>query len=200
MKNLSTILSLLAIAGVLSLGGIMVMQKNKTAVKDAPVAVSGGAMIAYVDIDTLEANYELLKKRGEDFKKKQAQMEAELQRSYAQMQNDAYEMQKKAQSNSLTQAEYEAANKKLMQMQQTLESRKQSLTEQLVKEQEEFNGDLKKRLNAYLAEYNKTHKYDFILSYSGSGSAILFAGKAHNITDDVVKGLNEAAKTETEKK
>jgi outer membrane protein len=157
-------------------------------------------MIAYVDIDTLEANYELLKKRGEDFKKKQAQMEAELQRSYAQMQNDAYEMQKKAQSNSLTQAEYEAANKKLMQMQQTLESRKQSLTEQLVKEQEEFNGDLKKRLNAYLAEYNKTHKYDFILSYSGSGSAILYAGKAHNITDDVVKGLNEAAKTETEKK
>ena len=109
-------------------------------------------------------------------------------------------MQKKAQSNSLTQAEYEAANKKLMQMQQTLESRKQSLTEQLVKEQEEFNGDLKKRLNAYLAEYNKTHKYDFILSYSGSGSAILYAGKAHNITDDVVKGLNEAAKTETEKK
>jgi outer membrane protein len=200
MKNLSTILSLLAIAGVLSLGGIMVMQKNKTVVKEAPVAVSGGAMIAYVDIDTLEANYELLKKRGEDFKKKQAQMEAELQRSYAQMQNDAYEMQKKAQSNSLTQAEYEAANKKLMQMQQTLESRKQSLTEQLVKEQEEFNGDLKKRLNAYLAEYNKTHKYDFILSYSGSGSAILYAGKAHNITDDVVKGLNEAAKTETEKK
>ncbi len=200
MKNVSTILSLLAIAGVLSLGGIMVMQKNKTTVKEAPVAVSGGAMIAYVDIDTLEANYELLKKRGEDFKKKQAQMEAELQRSYAQMQNDAYEMQKKAQSNSLTQAEYEAANKKLMQMQQTLESRKQSLTEQLVKEQEEFNGDLKKRLNAYLAEYNKTHKYDFILSYSGSGSAILYAGKAHNITDDVVKGLNAASKTETEKK
>jgi outer membrane protein len=200
MKNLSTILSLLAIAGVLSLGGIMVMQKNKTVVKEAPVAVSGGAMIAYVDIDTLEAKYDLLKKRGEDFKKKQAQMEAELQRSYAQMQNDAYEMQKKAQSNSLTQAEYESANKKLMQMQQTLESRKQSLTEQLMKEQEEFNSDLKKRLNSYLAEYNKTHKFDFILSYSGSGSAILYAGKAHNITDDVVQGLNEAANAEAEKK
>jgi len=195
MKNLSTILSLLSLAGVLALAGMYMSDKNK--VKEPEKPVSNGSNIAYVDIDTLEANYELLKTRGEDFKKRQTQMENELQRSYTQLQNDAYEIQKKAQSNSLTQAEYEAANKRLMQMQQTLESRKQSLTEQLMKEQDEFNTDLKKRLNNFLSEYNKSHNYDFILSYSGSGSAILYAGKARNITNEVVKGLNDAAVKET---
>ncbi|GAA4466100.1 hypothetical protein GCM10023093_19560 [Nemorincola caseinilytica] len=200
MKNLATILSVLSFIGVLALAGMHFSQKEKPAKETAPVATTGGSNIAYVDIDSLEAKYDLLKTRSEDFKKRQAQMENELQRSYAQMQNDAYEIQKKAQSNSLTQTEYEAANKRLMQMQQTLESRKQSLTEQLMKEQEEFNTDLKKRLNAYLAEYNKTHHYDFIMSYAGSGSSILYAGAAHNITDDVVNGLNEAAKKEAQKK
>lgn len=197
MKNLATVLSILSFVGVLALGGIYLSNKDKAAPVAAPVTTSGGANIAYVDIDSLESKYELLKKKSEDFKTRQSQMEAELQRSYNQMQNDAYEIQKKAQSNSLTQAEYEAANKKLMQMQQTLESRKQSLTEQLMKEQEEFNSDLKKRLNAYLAEYNKTHHYDFIMSYSGNGSSILYAGTSHNITEEVVKGLNEAAAKET---
>lgn len=198
MKNLATVLSILSFIGVLALGGMYFAGKKDTP-PPAPTA-AGGANIAYVDIDTLESKYELLKKKSEDFKNRQTQMENELQRSYSQMQNDAYEIQKKAQSNSLTQAEYEAANKRLMQMQQTLESRKQSLTEQLMKEQEEFNADLKKRLNSYLAEYNKTHHYDFIMSYSGNGSSILYAATAHNITEEVVKGLNEAAAKEGEKK
>lgn len=200
MKNLAAVLSILSFIGVLALGAMHFSQKEKPGKEIVP-ATTGGAIIAYVDIDTLESKYELLKTKGEDFKKRQAQMENELQRSYAQLQNDAYETQKKAQANQMTQAEYEAANKRLMQMQQTLESRKQSLTEQLMKEQEEFNADLKKRLNAYIAEYNKDHHYDLILSYAGTGSSILYAGaNARNITADVVKGLNEAAGKDAEKK
>jgi len=201
MKNLATVLSILSFIGVLVLGAMHFSQKETPAKIVAPVTASGGTTIAYVDIDTLESKYELLKTKSEDFKKRQGQMENELQRNYAQLQNDAYEIQKKAQSNSLTQTEYDAANKRLMQMQQSLESRKQSLTEQLMKEQEEFNADLKKRLNAYIAEYNKTHHFDLILSYAGTGSAILYTGNnARNITEDVIKGLNEAAQKDGAKK
>jgi outer membrane protein len=203
MKNLALVLSSLSFIGVLALGGMYLSGKN-TSVKEvataAPVHTAGGANIAYVDIDSLEAKYVLLKTKREDFKRRQGQMENELQRSYGQLQSDANEVQKKAQSNTLTQAEYEAAQKRLMQMQQTLESRKQSLTEQLMKEQEDFNTDLKKRLDAFLAEYNKTHQYDFIMSYSGSGAAILYANHARDITNDVVDGMNNSAKSEENKK
>ncbi|MCF8450514.1 MAG: OmpH family outer membrane protein [Taibaiella sp.] len=203
MKNLALVLSSLSFIGVLALGGMYLSGKNtsgKEAVIAAPVRTAGGANIAYVDIDSLEAKYVLLKTKREDFKRRQGQMENELQRSYGQLQSDANEVQKKAQSNTLTQAEYEAAQKRLMQMQQTLESRKQSLTEQLMKEQEDFNTDLKKRLDAFLAEYNKTQQYDFIMSYSGSGAAILYANHARDITNDVVDGMNNRAKSEENKK
>ncbi len=199
MKNLSLILSALALIGVLALLGMQFSHKD-TAATTAPVRTTGGANIAYVDIDSLEAKYELLKSKREDFKNRQAQMENELQRSYGQMQSDANEIQKKAQANALTQAEYEGAQKRLMQMQQTLESRKQSLTEQLMKEQEEFNTDLKKRLDAFLTEYNKTHHYDFIMSYSSAGSSLLYANNALDITTDVVAGMNASTKSEGNKK
>jgi Skp family chaperone for outer membrane proteins len=99
------------------------MQKGGEKQVSAPAAVhaTGGATIAYVNIDSLESKYELLKSKREEFRRKQAQMESELQRSYGQMQNDANEVQKKMQANTLTQSEYEAAQKRLMQMQQTLD-------------------------------------------------------------------------------
>lgn len=195
MKNLSLVLSVVALLGV---GAMFVMQKNNGTKEPAPVAVrtTGGANIAYVNIDSLESNYVLLKTKREEFRRKQEQMNSELQRSYGQMQNDANEVQKKMQANTLTQSEYEAAQKRLMQMQQTLESRKESLGQQLMKEQEDFNADLKKRLDSFLAEYNKTHQYDFIMSYSGSGSAILYSNPAHDITKEVVAGMNAGVKSE----
>ncbi len=172
--------------------------KNKPVTGSIPVAtVAGGAnKIAYVNTDTLEAKYEVLKAKREDFKRRQDQMESELQRSYQQMQTDAQEVQKKAEANTLTQAEYEAAQKRLYQMQKSLESRKQSLTDQLMKDQDEFNRDLKTKLDAFLEEYNKTKNYDYILSYSYTGSPLLYVNKQLDITKDVVDGMNAAAKDE----
>lgn len=190
MKNLSTVLSVIALIGVIILSGI-VMSKNKNP-QALPASTTGAApvaKIAYVDIDSLEAHYEFLKSRKEEFKARQSQMETELQRSYQQMENDAAEVRKKAQANTLTQPEYESAQKRLIQMQQSLEARKQALTDQLLKDQDTFNKDLKAKLDSFLADYNKDKHYDFILSYAGSG-VILYANKQLNITNEVIKGMN----------
>jgi len=164
------------------------------------VVAGAGSKIAYVNLDTLEAKYELLKAKREDFKHRQEQMESELQRSYQQMQSDAEEVQKKAEANTLTQTEYETAQKRLYQMQKSLESRKQSLTEQLMKDQDDFNKDLKTRLDAFLEEFNKTKNYDYILSYSYSGSSLLYVNKQLDITKDVVDGMNAMAAKDDSKK
>jgi outer membrane protein len=151
--------------------------------------VNGEGRIAYVNIDTLEAHYEYLKNKKDQFKKRQQDVDAELQRSAQQIQNDYMNVQKKAQNNTLTQSEYEAAEKRLTQMQQSLETRKQVLTEQLLKEQDDFNKDLQQRLDKFLEGYNKDKHYDYILSYSQGGS-ILFTNKDLDITNDVIKGMN----------
>ena len=197
MKNASVIISSLALIGVLVLFG-MKFSGGKTDAKDHAAAGADGqstvgmSHIAYVDIDTLEENYTYLKKKKEEFKKRQASMKEELQRSAQQLQNDIANVQRKAQAGTLTQAEYEAAEKRVGQMQQSLANREQALTERLLKEQDEFNDQLKEKLDNFLREYNKDKEYDFILSYTKSGS-ILYANEALDITKDVIAGMNNLA-------
>jgi outer membrane protein len=102
----------------------------------------------------------------------------------------------------MTEAEQQSIGKRLMQMEQSLKTREESLTVQLMKEQEEFNTKLQQQLDKIIGDYNKDGKYDYILSYTKSGS-IMYANKALDITEDIVKAMNEDSKNlqaETEKK
>lgn len=200
MKNAAFIFCSFSLICALILG-CNPKQNNSASTGTVTAAPSGGSgKLAYVNIDTLEAKYELLKTKREEFKKRQGEMENELQLSYSEMQNDANEVQKKAQANTLTQSEYEAAQKRLMQMQKSLETRKQSLTDQLMKEQDDFNKDLKTRLDAFIDGYNKDKHYDFIFTYTSAGSSLLYVNKALDITKDVVDGMNASSKSDDNKK
>lgn len=198
MKNIALILSSLALVGVIVLFGMQMSGNKNKGGSSVPSSghstpAGGTGRIAYVDIDTLEANYEYLKSKKEEFVKRQEGMKAELERSAQQMQADVANIQRKAQAGTMTQTEYQAAEKRVMQMQQSLQAREAALTKQLMNDQEQFNKDLESRLDAYLEEFNKDRHYDYILSYSRSGS-ILYANKELNITDEVIKGMNEMSK------
>ena len=118
-------------------------------------------------------------------------MSGELQRSQKQFENDYIAAQRKVAAGTMTEAEAQTTTKKLGQMQESLKAREAALTEQLMKEQDEFNKDLKNRLDNFLKEYNKNKGYDYILSYSRDMNIILLANDALDITNDVVKGMND---------
>ena len=193
MKNVSVILSSIALVGVLVLFAMQMSGKKNASAgashSSSETHVAGSGRIAYVDIDSLEANYTYLKNKKEEFTIRQNSMKAELQNSAEQMQRDYANVQKKAQAGTLTQAEYQSAEKRLGQMQQSLQTREAALTEQLLKAQDEFNKELQSRLDKFLEEYNKDKHYDYILSYTRSGS-ILYADKSLDITKDVIDGMN----------
>ena len=194
MKNSTFIIGCLIVCAV-------AVSCNTPHAKDvvaAPAPVTG--KFAYVNIDSFEAKYEVLKTKQDEFKKRQNEMDNELQRAYGEMQSDANEVQKKVQAGTLTEAEYNEAQKRLMQMQKSLESRRQSLTDELLKAKDDFNKDLKTRLDAFLDNYNKDKHFDFIFTYSNSGgSPLLYANKSLDITKDVVDGMNDAAKNDKSK-
>ena len=193
MKKFSIIAASVALAVAFSACNGGDKKKTETANKVEHTAGTGtiSVRIAYVNIDTLEANYSYLKQKTDEFTKRQAGMEAELERSMMQLQKDAAEFSKKAQAGTLTQSEGEAGQKRLLQMQETLEKRKNALTETLIKEQEAFNKDLHDRLDAFLKEYNADKRYDYILSYS-EGGAILYKDESLDITADVIDGMNNS--------
>lgn len=202
MKNLSTILSALALAGVIALFVMKTGGDKPKAVSTTPAGEATSTKIAYVNIDTLESKYEYLKEQRKKFEARQEGMKAELQRSAQQLQNDYAAAQRKAQAGTMTEAEQQSIGKRLMQMEQSLKTREESLTVQLMKEQEDFNTKLQQQLDKIIGNYNKDGKYDYILSYTKSGS-IMYANKALDITNDIVAAMNEDAKNlqaETEKK
>lgn len=194
MKNLSSVFSTLALIGVIVLFILHFSgnKKGSTAVTENKIPANTATMIAYVDIDSLESNSNYIKIKKDEFKKHQDAMNAELARAEQQMEADAADVQSKAQAGTLTKTDYEAAQKRLGQMQQSYVTRKQALTEQLLKEQDDFNKDLKARLDSFLVDYNKDKHYDYILSY-GAGGTVLYGNQALNITQDVIKGMNERA-------
>jgi outer membrane protein len=206
MKNLSTVLAALALLGVIVLfvlrGKDTKPASGSGSRRTTSSTVQGAApsgRIAFVDIDSLEAHYDYFKSKKEEFTRRQAAIESELQRSGAQLQQQAADFQRKAQSGGFaSQAEGEAAGRRIQQMEQSLETRRQTLASGLLKDQDAFNADLQKRLDAFLADYVKDKGYDYVLSYSKAGS-ILFANQSLNVTDDVIEGMNARLKEDNSK-
>jgi len=193
MKRVSLIISSVVLLGILVTHTSCKNDKSSGKTISSGSNSGNSSIIAYVDIDSFEANYKYLKDQRERFSTRQQAMQTELQRSAQQLQTDMQLAQQKAQSGNMTEAEGAATEKKLMQMQQSLQLREQSLTQQLLKEKDEFNNKLHKDLDDFLKEYNKDKKYDYILSYSSVGSQILFANPTFDITDDVIEGMNKRA-------
>jgi outer membrane protein len=192
MKNVSTILSVIALLGVIGLGIVQFSGKHQhTSDEGAPAAAAITTLkIAYVNLDSLQEHYDYWKKSQSDFQTRQQAAESELQRSLQQLQNDYAEVEKKANAQMLSKEEYEAAQKRLSQGQQSLETRRQTLTDQLAKEQETFNKSLRGRLDSFIEQYNKDKHYDYILSYIYSNSVFLHVNPQYDITNDIVKGMN----------
>jgi len=192
---------LFQVAAIACLSGSLLLtscgEKTTTTKSTAVTPIDANApntgKIAFVNLDTLESNYEYFKSKKIAFEKRQKGMQDEVERLARNFQSEVAAFQKKAQAGTLTQTEGEAAQKRLAGMQENLEKRQQSLGEQLMKEQEAFNLELQKRLDDFLVSYNKDKGYDYILSYLKGGN-ILYANSALDITADVIRGMNEADK------
>lgn len=192
MNRTLSILAGFALLGALSFAGCSPSGKTEHT-KSTVAAPAGGMRLAYVDIDSFEAQYVSLKKKKDEFKQQQQAMESELERSAQQMQADYTAVMRKQQAGTLTQSEGEAAEKRITQMQQSLETRRAAMTAQFQEKLESFNNDLHSDLDAFLTDYTKEHNFDYVLSYSRNNAQILYANKGLNITEDVIKGMNERA-------
>ncbi len=199
MKNLPLVFSSLALIGVFVLLGMKFtekkMPKQTFTMKDSTgkeILVSGGK-VGYVDIDTLESNYNYFKLKKAEFEVRQKNIDAELEKMASSLQNEYNTLQKQAQAGTLSQADGEAAQQRLMQRQQELELKRQNMGAKFLKDQEAFNKEIHDNLHAYIEKYNVERGYDYILSYSKDGS-ILFANKDLDLTQDIIKGMNSENK------
>ncbi len=158
-----------------------------------------GLKIAYVEIDSLMANYQLCKDYTEI-----GNMEAEnITRTLASKQRALEQhynsMQQKYESNGFTsQEELERAQASLQKEQQDLEELNTRLTNSFQEQQLAYSEEMRDSIQCFLKSYNKGKKYDFILAKAGDN--ILLANAKYDITKEVLKGLNKRYKATPEVK
>lgn len=152
----------------------------------------GELKIAYVNTDTLMAKYQYaidLKKRveqatnkQESFARQEEQFQADYQNylqtgeklSYAQQQEKEREL--KERYDKLMQQEKQYANS-MMQEQKNLQDESEKMTQTVYD---------------FIRDYNaQNHEYHLILARSFNSSPILYGDVRMDITDEIVKGLNE---------
>ena len=165
-------------------------------------AAAGEVKIAYVEVDSLMSQYQFCKDFTLVLQKKGNNARNTLTAKQKQLQTAAANFQQKLQNNGFASREQAASVQAAIQRQdQDLQELQNRLGSELDAETAKFNKSLRDSIQNFLKDYNKTKKYDLIISKAGDN--ILYADKKHDITQDVINGLNKRYKStlkEAEKK
>ena len=196
MKQFSPVLNiiLLVAVGVLYFLHFTGNKKPSVVAKTSPLVASASgavqaAVVAYVDMDSLNNSVPYIKEKKKELEAEQRQIQAEYEAAYRQLEADKNEFLKKG--NAITQQEAEEFQGKLMQRQQQVEAKKQSMGQNLASKGSTIMEDIQRKLKEFFSEYNKDKKFAYIFATGTGLDYILYKDDALDITDDIVKGLNE---------
>jgi outer membrane protein len=193
MKQFSTVLNIVLIAAVALLyyfyfSGTKKAGQAGNTVKHVDSCL-GTQVIAYIDLDSLNNNVDYIKHRKKELELEQSQIVSEYQAAYQQMEADRNNFIKRG--SAITQQEAEDFQEKLQQRQQLVESNRQVKGQKLAEKSAKTMDDMQTKLKAFLNEYNKDKKYSYILATGTGLDYLFFKDSTKNITQDVIKGLNE---------
>ena len=153
--------------------------------------------IAYVEIDTLMAQYQFCKDYTELANVEGENIQRTLTGKQRTLEQHAAAMQKKYESNGFTsQEELTRAQQSLQTEQQALQELSERLQASFMEEQAKYNEEMRDSIQQFLKLYNKTKKYDFIMAKAGDN--MLLANPKYDITNEVLKGLNKRYKIKPE--
>lgn len=147
--------------------------------------------IAYFEIDSVSEHFAMVKDVRSELDKRQDSMNNEMERLDKAYRDKMSEYQSKAAS--MSQMQSESATQDLLKMQDYIKNRKQELDQKYNDLVTRRMNNVKAKIEEFLKEYNKDDRYNYIISYEPG--LFYYKDPAFNITDDVVKGLNEMYKS-----
>jgi len=145
--------------------------------------------IAYFEMDSVEANYSMVKDVKAEIDAKDIEYNNSLNQLDQVYKNKFNEYAQK----NLTQEETEAAQNVLKQLGESLKNQKQDLDMKYNDFKMRKMLEVKKKIEEFIKEFNKTKNYSFIVT--DDTGLFYFKDSVYNITSEVIKGLNELYKS-----
>lgn len=143
---------------------------------------------AYIDTAKLIQDYAKFKDEDEKFKVKSQEMGRPLEAKLKAFQTEASGFQRNAQIKGMAWAQQKGAE--LQQREQELSMEQDALLRQIQTESDSIRTSIVKELKDYIKEYGKKEGYDYIYG-TGDAATILFAKDPYDITEKVLKQLND---------
>ena len=153
---------------------------------------SSSFRIAYFEMDSIENNFDMVKAVKAEIAKKDEEYNYGLGQLDYTYQKRLSEYQGKGPT--MTQADVEKAQADMHQLEQTLKGQKQDLDQKYQAFVMQRNLSVKKKIEDFLARYNKDRKYSYIVAYEQG--LFYYKDTAYNITNDLIRGLNLEYKSE----
>lgn len=210
MKNLSFIINgILAVAVTILFYQVHslknsgdVSSQNEVENKNPIIVTSASnladAKIAYINTDSINEHYAYIADFTKVLKSKKSVIESQMQTLTTRFQKDYESFQQSAQAGIASEADLMKQKSNLERQQQDI-ANKELQMQNLGIELEEKNIELNKNVKDFLAKYNNG-KFDYVLSYSDMMPTILLVNPKLDITNDILKGINQEYKNKKNKK
>lgn len=190
MKKLNLILNIVLLVAVAVLY-VLFFTENKAG-EDTPgiPASAKNAHIAYVNSDTIWTEYTFVNDQKQVLQAYQKNLETQYAGKMKAFENEYNSYIKRASAGLLTLDEQKKTEAQLGEKQKKLMEMEQQLGAQYADKELSVNRMIQDSIISYVKRFNRKHKFTYILAYA-KGGGILYANDSLDITQAVVKGLNE---------
>lgn len=145
--------------------------------------------MAYFEMDSIAANFDMVKEVKTELAKKEEENNAELDALSRKFQQRYMYFQNLARNGSLSQSQSDSASEEIKRMDDEIKARKAQLDQEYNNYMGQRQNDIKNKIEAFLKDYNKEHNFSYIVSYEQG--LFYYKDSVYNITSDVIKGLNQ---------
>ena len=153
------------------------------------IAVSSD--IAYIQIDSLVNQYDMFNDLRTDLQGKMERIQGDIERKGMALKKDYEDFGDRYRKGLMTSSQAEKTQQQLMQREQDFNAYTQQKNMELAEEEQVLYNRVLDALKTYLNKYNASGKYAMILTTSNATNVIMNGSKSLDITQDVLKGLNE---------
>lgn len=165
---------------------------GNAAAKDADSTAThvASSTVAYVNIDSLVANYDMYLDLRAEYETKAKKVESELTSKGRSFERDVNDFQEKVQKGLVTRAQAAEMEETLQRKQQGFIQNRDNIMREMAEEEQVMLNKIHYSIVEFLKEFNSDYRYGMIISTSAAGP-ILNADPSLDITKVVREGLNK---------
>jgi len=162
--------------------------------EDVPEMSLSTGKIAYLNVDSLQANYQYYEELIDQLKGKQKRYEREIEAKFSAFEKKIKAFQQAAPT--MSQFEGQTKQKELAAEEQKLYKLREDYATKFSQEELKLNDEFQANVKGFIKKYNNDKNFELIIGASQMGNVVLDYRENINITDEVVRGLNQQYKDE----